>query len=183
MLKWFRRSESKHQTALAMIGPKPGDRVLVGGQPAPALVAELARATGLNGQTTAACAAEARHAVESAAATAGALVEVRDLAPHSRSPLPPGMTDMDIVVLVVDFGSVNLEARLQAVGDAMSALRPGGRFILLDGHRGRRLFGSGGPPAMPADVVVPMLVSVGAIAARALGVADDVTFYEARKAR
>ena len=50
MLKWFRQSGSAYQTAMAMIGPKAGDRLLVAGQAEAGLAAELARVTGLNGQ-------------------------------------------------------------------------------------------------------------------------------------
>ncbi len=183
MLKWFRQGPSPHQTALAMIGPKAGDRVFVTGRPEAALVAELAHVTGLNGQTTAACLADMRAAVETAAAAAGSLVDIIDLAPNARSPVPHGVTEMDIAVLVVDLSSMKLDAQLEAAREGAATLRPGGRLILIDRPRPARFFGKRGPDAMPPDVVVPMLISVGGIAARALGVADGTTFYEARKAR
>jgi hypothetical protein len=182
MLKWFRSGPPPHQTALAMIGAKPGDRVLfVGAVDAP-LIGEVARVTGLNGQTLAGIRADDRPRVEAAAAGAGALVDIVEIAGSDRSPVPHGVTEIDVVVLVVDLGALPLDVRLEAVTDAIRALRPGGRLIVIDGQK-KALFGAGKGTAMPADAVVPMLTSVGAQAARALGVADGTTYYEARKSR
>lgn len=183
MLKWFRQSGSVHQTAMAMIGPKAGDRLLVAGQAEAGLVAELARVTGLNGQTTAACPAAVRQSIESAAGKAGALVDVLELGPADHSPIPPGVTELDIVVLVLDLGTMGMEARLDAARDAIRVLRPGGRLLLVDTPRRGGLLSARAATGMAPDAVVPMLTSVGAVAARALGAADHITYYEARKAR
>lgn len=183
MLKWFRQGPSPQQTAVAMIGPKSGERVLAAGHADPAFVAELAQVTGLNGQTSIACPTGTRGAFEGAASKAGVLIDVIDLPSDDPSLIPPGVTALDIVVLVVDLGRLDLDLRLSAARDAMAVLRPGGRLMLMDSPARTGIFSGRSPATMPADAVVPMLTSVGALAARALGAADGVTYYEARKAR
>jgi hypothetical protein len=182
MLKWFQGGPPPHQTALAMIGTKPGDRVLFIGRPDPPLTGEVARVTGLNGQTLAGIQAADRARIETAAQNAGALVDIVEITPNDRSPVPHGMTEVDVVVFITDLGAMPMEARIEATTDAIKALRPGGRLIVIDGQKKARLGGRKAVP-MPADAVVPMLTSVGAQAARALGVADGITYYEARKSR
>lgn len=183
MLKWFRQGPSPHQTAVAMIGAKAGDRVLFAGQPEPSLVGEIAHVTGLNGQTTVACPASRRGTFEAAAGEAGALLDVLELSPDDSSVVPPGATAIDVAILAVDFSTMTLEARMTATRDCLGALRPGGRLIVIDGTRRAGLFSARATPSMPAEAVVPMLTSVGAAAARALGVESAVTYYEARRAR
>jgi hypothetical protein len=167
---------------MAMIGAKPGDRVLFVGRPDPPLTGEVARVTGLNGQTLAGIKSEDRSRIEAAAGEAGALVDVVEIPETERSPVPHGMTEIDVIVLIADLAAMPMDARLEATTDAIKALRPGGRLIVIDGHK-KTLLGSRKTPSMPADAVVPMLTSVGAQAARALGVADGFTYYEARKSR
>jgi hypothetical protein len=165
-----------------MVGAKAGERVLFAGRADPPLIGDVARTTGLNGQTIAGCRADDRAAIERAAGAAGALVDVVEIPASEPSPIPHGVTEIDVVVLALDLGTMELGARLEAAADAIKALRPGGRLIVIDGQR-KSLFAGRKAPAMPADAVVPMLTSVGAQAARALGVADGVTYYEARKPR
>lgn len=182
MLKWFRHGPSPHQTALAMIGAKAGDRVLFVGRVDAPLAGETARVTGLNGQTMVGCRAADRAKVDAAGAEAGALVDVVEIPAADRSPVPHGVTEADIVVATGDLGAMPLDLRIELATEALRALRPGGRFIVIDGEK-RGLFGGRKPAAMPPDAVVPLLTSVGALAARALGVEDGVTYYEARKPR
>jgi hypothetical protein len=182
MLKWFRPGTSPHQTALAMIGAKAGDRVLFVGRVDAPLAAEVARITGLNGQTMVSCRATDRAGIDRAAAEAGALIDPVEIPAPDTSPVPHGVTASDIVVAVGDLGATPLDARLELAQDALRALRPGGRLVVIDGEK-RGLFAGRRAPAMPADAVVPLLTSVGALAARALGVEDGITYYEARKAR
>lgn len=164
-----------------MVGAKAGDRVLFIGRIDAALAGEVARITGLNGHTLVGCRAADRAAVETGAANAGALIDVVEIPATDRSPVPQGVTAVDVVIALTNLADMDLEARLEAATDAVKTLRPGGRLIVIDGQK-RSLLG-GRKPAMPADAVVPMLTSVGAQAARALGVEDGVTFYEARKSR
>lgn len=164
-----------------MIGAKPGDRVLLLGRPDPPLAGAVATITGLNGQTLASAEPDQRARFDAAAAEAGALVDVVDRAAGDESLVPHGLTELDVVVLATDLARLETNTRITLARDAMQVLRPGGRLIVIDGQR-KTLFRSA-PPTMPADVVVPLLTSVGAQAARALGVAEGVTYYEARKSR
>ena len=52
-MKLFRNAASPYQTSLAMIGAKAGSTVIVVGASEPALAAEVALVTGLNGRTLA----------------------------------------------------------------------------------------------------------------------------------
>jgi len=72
----LRKGPSAHVTAIAMVAARPGDEAVVVGADAAGLAAELARVTGLNGCTRVIDVdADARAAVERAAANAGSLVE------------------------------------------------------------------------------------------------------------
>lgn len=182
MLKWFRPGLPAIQTALAMVGAKGGDRVLFVGRVDGRLIGEVARATGLNGQTLVGCRPSERQAAEAGAAAAGALIDVVEIPDSERSPVPHGVTEVDVIVAVVDLEVMNIDARRETCSEAIRALRPGGRLIVVDGRQ-QGFLPSRKTTAMPADVVVPLLTSEGALAARALGVEDGVTYYEARKPR
>src|SRR6185503_6303073 len=86
-----------YQTAVAMIGAKPGDRVAVLGSSDPALAAQVSLVTGLNGHVVVIDRAPgAADRVESAAARAGALVAFEE-APVTNVPLEA--SGFDIVVI------------------------------------------------------------------------------------
>jgi hypothetical protein len=76
VLVLFKRGSSPHQTSLAMIGVQAGERVLFLGRSHPALAAELARVTGLNGQVLVVAPTALQPQFEAAAASAGALIEL-----------------------------------------------------------------------------------------------------------
>jgi hypothetical protein len=172
MLKWFRRGPSPHQTALAMIGARAGDRVLFAGSPQPALAAEVARVTGLNGRTLVVSATpETDAALQAAAGEAGALVDL------ART-FPAGDVAHDVVVLAMPAGELARDALLDAYG----ALRSGGRLILIAGTRRASLFASKTDVPPPgADATVQWLIDAGGRAARRLATAEGVSYYEARK--
>jgi SAM-dependent methyltransferase len=185
MLKWFRQGPSPYQTSLAMVGVKAGDRVLLAGTPEPELAAQLARLTGLNGQTTAASqSAASRAAIEAAAAAEGVLVEFADAAPRQ---LPADDGAVDIVVLAVAAIDASDDTWAALVRDGFRCLRPGGRVIVIAGTRKTRLFGAATPPAPDAsgraDEVTGQLVAAGGRAARHLASAEGLTYYEAQKPR
>jgi hypothetical protein len=172
MLKWFRRGPSPHQTALAMIGAKAGDRVLFAGSPEPALAAEVARVTGLNGRTLVVGAApEMDAALQAAADDAGALI---DLAPA----FPAGDVANDVVVLAMPAG----ELARAALEEPYGALRSGGRLIVIAGTRRAGVFaGKTDTPPPNADATIQLLIDAGGRAARRLATAEGVSYYEARK--
>src|SRR6187399_1399793 len=149
MLKWFRQGPPPYQTSLAMVGVRPGDRVLVAGKPEPELPAQLARLTGLNGQTVVVNQpADRRVAIEKAAATEGVLVEFAD-APPTELPADDGV--VDIVVLALHLSHTDPSAWRALLAEGFRSLRPGGRFLVIAGTRRTGLFGSGRPSAPPTD--------------------------------
>jgi arsenite methyltransferase len=179
MAGWFRKGLSRHHTAIAMIGPKAGDQVLVVGASDPELAAEVALVTGLNGTTTVCdpdASAQAR--VESAAREAGALVEFA-LATPTALQTPP--ESQDIVVVMNASQAVANGDPLVVLAEALRALRPGGRVIVVDGTRTSGLFRSSGPARHPADAILAMLEQAGTKARRQLADVDNVSYYEARK--
>lgn len=177
MLSWFRKGPSPHQTALAMIGAKAGDRVLLAGSGDPDLAAELAGITGLNGQTLVVAPERARAAIEQAAARAGTLVEL--LAQDAGAPLPAG--PFDVAVWTGNFSAVPLADRGIRLAALLATLRPGGRIVVIDRPPSSR-FGSGEPGADPAQIV-DLLTAAGALAARRLAAVGQTTYYEARISR
>lgn len=177
----FKKPPSPHQTVLAMVGARPGDRVLVAGQPEPAVVAELARTTGLSGQTLIAVDPASQAACDAAAAEVGVLLESLDVAAGSTR-LPETGGQHDVIVLHFDLASLDNEARAALAADAMDLLRPGGRVVVIEGRRKGSWFGSR-PATVAAEVVLEMLHRAGGLAVRALGSADGISYFEARKTR
>ena len=177
----FRKGPSPFMTALAMIGAKPGDRALVAGRPDARLVAEVARSTGLNGQTLLAAPASLRKAYEAAAAEAGVLIEMLDL-PADATDLPGADGTHDLAVLHFDLHEIVGTTRQQLARSALTAVRPGGRVILIEGRRRSGLL-SKRAPTVPADAVLALLAGAGGVAARVIGSEDDVTYFETRRAR
>jgi SAM-dependent methyltransferase len=180
MLKWFRRSLSPQQTALAMIGARSADRIVVAGQPEPALAAELAGVTGLNGCTLVASASpEARDAIESAARRAGSLVEFDDTE-STRLPGDPDSADVVVLALKLEGAHPADDALFR---DAFRILRPGGRLIVIDGVRASGPLGRGHAATAAEGEVVARLVAAGGRAARRLARAEGVAYYEAQRPR
>lgn len=177
----FKKAPSPHQTALAMVGARPGDRVLVAGRPEPAVVAELARTTGLSGQTLLAIDAAAKTAYDAAAADAGVLIESIDVTAGSTR-LPDSGGHHDVVVLHFDLATLGDDARAVLAADAMAALRPGGRVVAIEGRRASGWFG-GKQTTLAAEAVLAMLHGAGGLAVRTLGSAEGISYFEARKTR
>jgi ubiquinone/menaquinone biosynthesis C-methylase UbiE len=179
MLKWFRKELSPHQTALAMVGVKSADQVVVVGAADADLPAQLALITGLNGQTLVVDQAEARARVDAAAARVGALVEFVDAPPTA---LPVAAESADVLVMAFGLGSLGADARHAAVGEAIRVLRPGGRTIVIEGIKTAR---ASPPPeqTVEAEEVLARLTVVGGKAVRLLATVNGRTYFEARKPR
>lgn len=181
MLKWFRRGPSPYQTPLAMIGAKPGDRVVFVTPGDEDLVAEVALVTGLNGQTAVVDRVDARTRVDAAATAKGALV---DFLEGGATSLPVAAEAADIIVLVAPQPEHSEDAQASAFAEAMRVIRPGGRVMVIDGRLPKGVFGSRSPqPHWNSADAVASLERAGARAARQLAVADGVAYYEARKSR
>ena len=164
-----------------MIGAKAGDRVVIAGADDADLAAEVARITGLNGQTTVVDPREdARAIVETAAANAGALVEF-EAAPFGRLGIETG--DRDVVVVQTPLAAASESDRSALLLEALRILRPGGRIIVIDGTRPAGLFAAlkSKSPRLASLVVLNLLQTTGARAYRQLADTDGVAYYEARK--
>jgi ubiquinone/menaquinone biosynthesis C-methylase UbiE len=179
MLNWFRKGLPPYHAALAMVGVKRGNQVVVVGAADPDLTAQIALVTGLNGQTLVVDRADARERVEAAARRAGALVDFEAAPPTS---LPVAAESADVLVLMLGLASLTTDERARAVAEAMRVLRPGGRTIVVEGGKAARA-AAAPHEAISADAVLALLAGVGGKAVRTLATVDGRTYYEARKAR
>lgn len=181
-MSWFRPGLSPYQTALAMIGAKSGHQVVVLGAPDPGLIAQVALVTGLPGRTLVVDPDPAvGTSMEKAATEAGALVDTAT-APLSQLPVNDGSTD--VVVVNSELGARAESERHVVIAEAVRILRPGGRIVAIDVDRRsglRGAFARSGPPAVKAEVLRDVLVSIGLRAARVFNEGRTGTFIEAVK--
>ena len=177
----FRKATPPHQTALAMIGVRAGDRLLAAGRPEPAVIAELARSTGLSGQTLVVSPPSGRTPYDKAAADAGVLIEVIDAAADTHV-VPQNSGDHDVVVLHFDLVTLDVTTRDRLAISAFSAVRPSGRVVVIEGRAQTGWFSTRSASLTPDDVMA-MLTRAGGIAVRHLSTADGVMYFEARKPR
>jgi len=189
-MKWFKEGLSAHHTALAMIGAKGGQRILVIGAGSGPLAAEVSLVTGLNGRVLVIDREPATEtAVESAAVKAGALVEF-ERAPATMLPVDP--ESFDIAVLHSELGALSPgDARL-ATEETKRVLRAGGRVIVMEKTSRPGLFGlirlggSGGSRPAPTEMLSPqavidLLKTAGFLAVRVLADAEGTAYIEGRK--
>lgn len=182
-MRWLSPNPRPYQTALAMIGAKPAQQILILGASDGQIAAAVAAVTGLNGRTLVIdSAAEARGAVERAAANAGALVEF-DQAPWSNLPAEPGTFDIVVVQQQMrDAGAASAALLTQAV----RALRPGGRVVVIEGVKAsgwRERLRSSRDTAVPTEALCQLLSASGLRAARILAQTEGVTYLEGSKPR
>ena len=129
-MKWFKEGLSPHQTALAMIGAKRDQRILVVGAGSGPIAAEVSLVAGLNGRVLVVDRDPATQmVVEAAAARAGALVEF-ERAPSTMLPVDPEA--FDIAVLHGELGVLTPDDARLATAEARRVLRAGGRVIVLE---------------------------------------------------
>ena len=179
-MKLFRTAASPHQTALAMIGAKAGSTVIVVGASEPALAAEVALVTGLNGRTLVVVPERANQtAIDTAAANAGALVEV-ETAPATAL---PGADDTFDIAVLLDAGHASDRDRI--VLEATRVIRPGGRVVVIEGKKSKGLrklwSGTPGDPGTAGDAIVALLSAAGLRGARLLGNAEGLSYFEGTK--
>jgi len=180
MPSWFHKGPSPFQTPLAMIGAKPGGRVLFIGAADPDLAAQIALLTGLNGVTFVADDTPGVEAlVNAAAGAAGALVEF-----GAAPPAPDGHANAFDAAILVRLASRDDRAQRAAVVQGLAHLRSGGRLLVLEGRRRTGLVPVFQPKVamLPEPQVLGLMQAAGAVATRALGEADGVKYYECRKA-
>jgi len=183
-MKWFREGASPYHTALAMVGAKAGQRVVIIGPGSGSVAAELARVAGLNGRVLVVDrdpAAEA--AVEAAAVKAGALVEF-ERAPSSMLPLDAEA--FDLFVLHGELSARSQEDGRLAVAEARRVLRPGGRIIVIEKSSRPGLFGlipigASREPLLRPAVAIDLLKAEGFLAVRLLADSEGTAYVEGRK--
>jgi ubiquinone/menaquinone biosynthesis C-methylase UbiE len=180
MLKWFRKGLPPYHAAMAMVGVRSGNQVVVVGAADADLPAQIAVVTGLNGRTLVVDRGEARVRVEAAARRAGALVDFEEAPPTS---LPVAAESTDVLVLAWGLASLSADERARTVEEAMRVLRPGGRAIVVEGGKASRAATPPGVSPVTADAILALLAGVGGKAVRTLATVDGLTYYEARKAR
>ena len=177
----FRSGPPPHQTGLAMVGAKPGSTVVLAGGGDPALAAEIALVTGLNGRTLVVDpSVDERARIEAAAARAGALIDI-ETAPLTKLPVIDGTFDIAVVNELGDPG-VN---RDQTVREAARVVRTGGRVVVIEGKKTaglRKLWSGGGDrDTIAADEIIAVLGAAGLRATRLLGSAEGVSYFEGTK--
>ena len=163
-----------------MIGAKAGGSVVVIGAAGPAVAAEVALVTGLNGRTLVIVPRGIAPAVvEKAATEAGALVDIEtsDLAS-----LPVADGAFDIAVI----SDADVDASLDGViREAARVVRAGGRVVVVKGRKvtGLRklLSGSASDTAAADDRILSLLSGAGLRGTRLLGLAEGVSYFEGTK--
>ena len=178
----FKKGLPPHQTALAMIGAKPGQDVLMLGSTDAALAAELGKVTGLNGRTVVVDEGHgARQLVEAAAAAIGTLVDFEEAAVHT---LPFDANVFDVVTIAVDWIALSDADRSRSASEACRVARPGGRVLILIRAPRVGMLGRLRTPVVPsgaADDACTRLTAAGTKAVRLLAEAGGVAYVEAVK--
>ena len=135
--------------AVAMIGLRLGERLLLAGDAAP-LFAHLAGRVGLTGRAVvAAGSAEAVARVRAEASALGVLLE--DVKQAGFPDVPVGEGEFDVAVLNAGpamLAGLDAGRRLELARGLGRALRPNGRLVIVEGSP-KRLFGLMGGGAVP----------------------------------
>ncbi len=180
ILKMLRRQKGQpEQGAVAMLGIKPGDRVLMLGASRPALAGAIGHVTGLNGQATVVDQGEgADLRVAMGAAEAGALV---DFVNAPTTMLPIDNQSFDMAVLPKGLAGLGPQAP-SVLAEAIRVVRPGGRITICEPLPRPGLFrlAQTAPLTDPKDVVA-RLTAAGLRAARYVGSLDGTAYFEAAR--
>lgn len=177
MLK-LRAGPSPYQTAVAMVGGRAGDRVLMIGADDADLAAHVAQVTGLSGDVRLADhlpGAAAR--VEAAVRRVGALVEFAE-APPTKLPFDPGT--FDAVVFNQRLSVIPAPDRLAAATEAIRVARPGGRIVVIEAGPAEGFFARFSKPRtiMAVADIQAVLIAAGCRATRLLAEAGGAVYVE-----
>jgi SAM-dependent methyltransferase len=178
MLKLFRSGPPERETAVAMVGPRPGDALLFLGATDLDLAGRAGAVAGLNGRTAIVDQTTGVSArIDAVGGKHGALLE------HVSAPLGqlPFDTDTFDVAIVPNLAAWPAEERLSRLGEALRVIRLAGRLILIVPAGQSRLFG--GAPAITDEEVMMLLTRLGTVANRKLARVDRAVYFEARKPR
>jgi SAM-dependent methyltransferase len=178
MLKLFRSGPPERETAVAMVGPRPGDALLFLGATDLDLAGRAGAVAGLNGRTAIVDQTTGLTArIEAVGGKHGALLE-HVTAPFGQLPFD---TDTFDVAIVPNLAAWPAEERLSRLGEALRVIRLAGRLILIVPAGQSRLFG--GAPAITDEEVMMLLTRLGTVANRKLARVDRAVYFEARKPR
>ena len=173
----LRKFGSTHETAIAMIGAKPGQSIVVLGADGP-LAAAIGLVTGLNGRTLVVDSADgAAMRVQAAADDAGALVEFVSATPDATT---CDDAAFDIAVVRVGLAARAADVRARIAAEAMRITREGGRIVVVEGAKRAALFG-GRADRLDSDQIQTLLTVAGWRAVRQLADVDGVVYVEARR--
>jgi ubiquinone/menaquinone biosynthesis C-methylase UbiE len=182
-MKWLRPGPPPHQTALAMIGAKAGQHVLIVGAADSGLAAAVAGVTGLNGRTLVIDPLpDAQRSIETAAADAGTLV---DFEQRSLSNLPAEPGAFDLVVLSQSL-SLSDQDPVNIISEALRVVRAGGRIVAIEGAGTTGLLSAWRRrprSSLAGDAIRDMFATAGLRATRVLAEAEGVTYVEGSKKR
>ena len=178
MLKLFRSGPPERETAVAMVGPRPGNALLFLGATDLDLAGRAGAVAGLNGRTAIVDQTTGLTArIEAVGGKHGALLE-HVTAPFGQLPFD---TDTFDVAIVPNLAAWPAEERLSRLGEALRVIRLAGRLILIVPAGQSRLFG--GAPAITDEEVMMLLTRLGTVANRKLARVDRAVYFEARKPR
>jgi ubiquinone/menaquinone biosynthesis C-methylase UbiE len=169
--------------AVAMVGARGGDRVLVVGTGDAAFATELAQVTGLTGEVRVADdAPDAAARIDAAVRKSGSLVEL-DAAPATALPFDPGA--FDIVVINRRFGDVPDAERVRIAAEAVRIAKPGGRIVVIETGPATGLLARFSKPraVLAPDLIQRVLTDAGCRATRVLAEAGGAVYVEALMAR
>ena len=182
MLKLFRSGPPERETAVAMVGPRPGDALLFLGALSAAdldLAGRAGAVAGLNGRTAIVDQGDGLSArIEAAGGKHGALLE------HVNAPFGqlPFETDTFDVVIVPNLAAWPADQRLPRLGEALRVTRLAGRLILIVPAGKTILFSAGAPQIKDEDVMM-LLTRLGTVANRKLARVNRASYFEGRKPR
>jgi ubiquinone/menaquinone biosynthesis C-methylase UbiE len=176
-MRFLRRGGDPNAFALAMIGPKMGDRLLQLGAGDGAILAAVGSKVGLTGR--ACCVDESDEGLaraRQAGEREGVLLEL-ERAPYPSLPYEPAA--FDIVIVHAILSGAEAEPRASVIHETARVLRSGGRCIVIDpvprgGLRGLLDDAKADPAYQPDE----LLRAGGFRAVRTLAERDGVRFVE-----
>lgn len=174
----LRAGPSPYQTAVAMVGARAGDRLLMIGADDADLAAHVALVTGLSGDVRLADHAPGAGArVEAAVRRVGALVEFAE-APPSKLPFEAGA--FDAVVFNRKLATMTPAERATAIAEAIRVTRPGGRIVIIEPGAQEGFFARFSKPRtiLPAGELQSLLTSAGCRATRLLAESGGAIYVE-----